>query len=139
MQGTGFFRVARWVLGLVLGLAPVSAGWAQSELLRPFFRTYTIDEGLSQNMVITAVQDSVGFLWLGTKDGLNRFDGQRFRHYGADPANPRTLRNGYVLQLAVDFDGTLWVSTLTGDLPAITRAQTISRSSKRTSRTCSRS
>lgn len=116
MQGTGFFRVARWVLGLVLGLAPVSAGWAQSELLRPFFRTYTIDEGLSQNMVITAVQDSVGFLWLGTKDGLNRFDGQRFRQYGADPANPRTLRNGYVLQLAVDFDGTLWVSTLTGDL-----------------------
>lgn len=116
MQGTGFFRSARWVAMLVLSLGVAALSSAQVEVSRPFFRTYTIDDGLSQNMVITAVQDTIGFLWLGTKDGLNRFDGQRFRLYGSSPRNTRAFRNGYILQLAVDGDGTLWVSTLTGDL-----------------------
>jgi len=117
MQSKGLLNRARWVsLALLVCLLVVPDVWGQVEISRPFFRTYTIDDGMSQNMVISVVQDSLGFLWMGTKDGLNRFDGQRFRLYGADPSNPRTFRNGYILQVAIDHDGTLWVSTLNGDL-----------------------
>lgn len=56
-------------------------------------------------------QDSTGFLWIGTQDGLNRFDGSEFRVYKADRDDPWSLTQNYVLALASDSDGSLWVGT----------------------------
>jgi len=45
------------------------------------FKTLTINDGLSQNSVISIAQDSIGYLWLATQDGLNRYNGSEFKYY----------------------------------------------------------
>src|SRR5687767_6596361 len=71
---------------------------------------YSLEEGLSQQAVNAIVQDSEGFMWFGTEDGLNRFDGYEFRQLRHDRADPLTLPNGWISSLVASDDG-LWVST----------------------------
>ncbi|MCC2547549.1 histidine kinase [Hymenobacter sp. BT175] len=106
-------------LGLLLALALVGArGLAQ----RPpapaplTFRTLTANEGLSENSVYSIVQDRRGFLWLGTQDGLSRYDGAGFKVYRNDPQRPRSLSSNFILSQALDGQGTLWVATGGGGL-----------------------
>jgi signal transduction histidine kinase/ligand-binding sensor domain-containing protein/FixJ family two-component response regulator len=70
--------------------------------------------GLSQNVVQCSLQDATGFLWFGTKDGLNRFDGYGFKVFRHDPNDPTSLSDSYVFSLCQDEDGRLWVGTRTG-------------------------
>src|SRR5689334_3875987 len=70
---------------------------AQEPTLR--FERLTIEQGLSQNNVYSLLQDRTGFIWIGTADGLNRYDGYTFTVYKADPANPQSLSNNAVLAL----------------------------------------
>ncbi|MCJ8274319.1 MAG: hypothetical protein MJK04_33590, partial [Psychrosphaera sp.] len=60
------------------------------------FKNYTVDDGLSQISALTVYQDKLGFIWVGTQDGLNRFDGYQFKHYKHDPQNPQTLSANYI-------------------------------------------
>src|SRR4051812_27470908 len=71
---------------------------------------YSLEEGLSQQDVTAIAQDTEGFMWFGTEDGLNRFDGYQFRQLRHDRANPGTLPNGWVSSLLVCDDG-LWIAT----------------------------
>src|SRR5688572_17747982 len=61
---------------------------------------YSLEEGLSQQAVNTIVQDSEGFMWFGTEDGLNRFDGYEFRQLRHDRSDSTTLPNGFIAALA---------------------------------------
>lgn len=70
--------------------------------------------GLPQNTVNTIVQDRTGFMWLGTNDGLARWDGQRFRIFRHEPGNPASLSASSVTRLLLTKDGTLWVGTVGG-------------------------
>ncbi|ADY53186.1 hypothetical protein Pedsa_2644 [Pseudopedobacter saltans DSM 12145] len=45
------------------------------------FKHLTINDGLSQNVVLCMIQDREGYIWMGTEDGLNRYDGYEFKHY----------------------------------------------------------
>lgn len=99
-------RPARWTWLLLL------------LLLCPALRAatvYTLDHGLSQNSVSSIARDTRGLLWLGTEDGLNRFDGYEFRVYRHDAADPQTLAASFVTALAAAADG-LWVGTEGGGL-----------------------
>ncbi len=58
------------------------------------FRNYTLTNGLSQSVVTSIVQDEVGTLWIGTQDGLNRFDGQSFENFNSD--NTKGINNEYI-------------------------------------------
>ena len=69
-------------------------------------------DGLSQGSVNCILQDSRGFVWIGTQDGLNRFDGYACKVYKHDPADPRTVNDNWVLTIAEDSAGTLWIRTL---------------------------
>ncbi len=80
------------------------------------FRHIDLDHGLSDTHLRSIVQDREGFLWFGTLDGLNRYDGYEIRIFAHDPANPRSLASNYVQTLHVDRSGTLWVGTLGGGL-----------------------
>lgn len=68
-------------------------------------------DGLSQGMVHTILQDSKGFLWIGTKDGLNRFDGYRLRVYNSSPEDSFSLAGHVVNTLHEDAHHNIWVGT----------------------------
>ncbi|WP_324672844.1 two-component regulator propeller domain-containing protein [Hymenobacter sp. GOD-10R] len=80
------------------------------------FHTFTTANGLSQNSVAAMLQDRRGFLWLGTQDGLNRFDGAAFHVFRNDPQRPGSLSSNYVLSLAQDRQGKIWIGTGGGGL-----------------------
>ena len=61
------------------------------------FRNYSINDGLSQSAVSTILQDKLGALWVGTQDGLNKFDGQTFENL--TPENTPGLESGDILCL----------------------------------------
>jgi len=79
-----------------------------------YFKHYQVENGLSNNTVFCSVQDSKGFLWFGTKDGLNRFDGYTFKTFRNDPANPKSIDNDLIYCLHSDHDAQLWVGTNKG-------------------------
>ncbi len=83
---------------------------------RPSFDHLTIEDGLSQNAVLAILQDRQGYLWLGTQDGLNRYDGYTFTTYRHAGDLPTSLSNSSVLALAEDPAGILWVGTWGGGL-----------------------
>jgi ligand-binding sensor domain-containing protein/signal transduction histidine kinase len=76
-----------------------------------YFRHYQVENGLSNNAVICSAQDGRGFLWLGTKDGLNRFDGYSFKIFRHDPEDTTGIGNNFIHALYVDNNNTLWVGT----------------------------
>jgi|CZKP01.1.fsa_nt_gi ligand-binding sensor domain-containing protein len=82
----------------------------------PEFRHISIELGLSQSNVNCILQDSKGFLWLGTKDGLNRYDGYSFRVYQNNPTDSNSISDNYITALAEDKSGNIWVGTLGGKL-----------------------
>lgn len=78
-----------------------------------YFRHYEVETGLSNNTVTCSLQDKLGFLWFGTKDGLNRFDGYSFKTFrkGNQSSN---IGNNYIHTLYEDRKGTLLVGTEDG-------------------------
>lgn len=78
------------------------------------YESFSVEEGLSQGTVYCVFQDSVGFLWIGTMYGLNKYDGKGFTHYMNDPANPKSLLNDIILTITEDRTGTLWIGTVNG-------------------------
>ncbi|WP_346319170.1 two-component regulator propeller domain-containing protein [Chitinophaga sp. YIM B06452] len=79
-----------------------------------YFRHYEVGNGLSNNSVITALQDKDGFMWFGTPDGLNRFNGYDFKVFRIGDHKPNSLHNNPIFHLYEDVKGTLWVATLKG-------------------------
>lgn len=77
---------------------------------------YTTEDGLSSDYVEFVTTDDQGFLWLGTRGGLNRFDGYEFRVWRHDPRDPDSLDSNWINQILVDQRGQLWISLRTGGL-----------------------
>lgn len=78
------------------------------------FKHYQVENGLSNNAVICSLQDHRGFLWFGTKDGLNRFDGYRFKVFRHNPDDSNSVGNNFIYCLYEDAGGTLWIGTERG-------------------------
>src|SRR5688572_368246 len=109
-------RRARWI-GLCLALGASLGALAQAPgLVSIRFQRLGIDEGLSQATARTLAQDREGLVWIGTQDGLNRFDGEDFTVFRRDQQDPRSLTDNHVTALLVDAAGTLWVGTQSGGL-----------------------
>ncbi len=75
---------------------------------------YSLDQGLSQISVNTVIQDSYGFLWVGTQDGLNKFDGYEFVVFRHQPSDVRSLSNSFVQSVIEDRNGNIWIGTQDG-------------------------
>ena len=78
------------------------------------FRNYSLEDGLSQSSVLSIAQDKKGFLWFGTRDGLNKYDGYTFKTYRHLFNDSTSLSNNYIKTLYVDIHGNLWVGTQDG-------------------------
>jgi ligand-binding sensor domain-containing protein len=76
------------------------------------FDRLTVDDGLSQSVVNSIFQDKSGFMWIGTKDGLNRFDGYKFTIYKNDPDVATSLSNNTINSIWQDDSEVLWVGTI---------------------------
>lgn len=103
----------RYLSGLIVAVLLSSAGYAQ-----PFphlqFTYLTDKEGLSNNQVTSITQDNEGFIWFGTDDGLDRFDGYRIRKFNHVPGTENSLVNNNVTSITPDRKGRLWISTQEG-------------------------
>ncbi len=86
--------------------------YAQIENLK--FHHIGTSEGLSQINVNCIIQDSRGFIWIATRNGLNRYDGYQFITYRNDSKDSTTLSNNMVTDLAEDADGNIWIATQWG-------------------------
>ncbi len=75
------------------------------------FEHLTVADGLSQSAVLCVLQDSKGFMWFCTEDGLNKYDGYQFTVYKHDPGNPNTLSANYIWSLFEEDTGIMWVAT----------------------------
>src|SRR5262245_43679918 len=75
------------------------------------FTHITIEQGLSDQRVQAVVQDHAGFLWFGTNNGLNRFDGSTVVAHRHAPTNPHSLSGSLIANAYEDRTGTLWSST----------------------------
>ncbi|GAB3955367.1 two-component regulator propeller domain-containing protein [Spirosoma harenae] len=92
-----------WVLFLLpFTLFAQQTGWQE----------LTISDGLSQGMIYDLEQDQKGFIWIATKDGLNRYDGHNFTVFTHDPYNEYSLSDNNCSTLLVDSRGWLWVGTI---------------------------
>ena len=78
------------------------------------FEHLTIEDGLSQSSVKTIIQDSKGFMWFGTNDGLNRYDGYRFKVFRNDIYDSLSISNNEINSISEDSDGYLWIATANG-------------------------
>ena len=79
-----------------------------------FFKKLTVNDGLSQDDVNSIVQDSFGFIWIGTFDGLNRFDGLNVQSFHRETTNDKSLPDNRINALAEDNKKRLWIGTQAG-------------------------
>lgn len=80
------------------------------------FHQLTLRDGLSQSRVQAIHQDTDGYVWFGTADGLNRFDGYEFTVFRTDPDVPGSIGDNFIEVIYKDKEGTLWIGTHTGGL-----------------------
>ncbi len=99
---------------LSLLLLILGQGFAASAYGQLRFDHLSVDQGLSHNTVNAIVQDKRGFMWFGTQDGLNRYDGYQITVFRHEPKQLNTLSDNEVTALFVDSTGILWVGTSNG-------------------------
>ncbi len=78
------------------------------------FNHYTVDDGISQSSVSCILQDSEGYIWFGTQDGLNKFNGYSFERYYHNPLDSTSLSHGWVYSITEDNNGNIWIGTRGG-------------------------
>src|ERR1035437_4479334 len=115
-EGNQLIRIQPWrslLLGCLLACCFFVLN-AQQSLVK--FTHITNLDGLSQSTVQAILKDRYGFMWFGTQDGLNRYDGYTFKVYRHQPKDSGSLRRSNIMSLYEDRQGTLWVGTANGAL-----------------------
>lgn len=107
------------IIHFVVGGVFSSALIAQNSSIK--FDHLTVNDGLSQNTVRSVLQDSRGFMWFGTEDGLNKYDGYTVTIYKHDPTDSTTISDNLIRCLFEDQSGTLWIGTERGGLNRFNR------------------
>jgi len=97
------------VFVLIIALLFTLCGYSQ-----PGFLQYSVKNGLTQNAVTAIFRDSKGLVWMGTQDGLNRFDGLSFKQYKHNPIDSNSLSDQYITAISEDGSGNIWVGTRNG-------------------------
>src|SRR5690554_6712386 len=109
-RSTAFFKNAGLFIFAFFAFIPI----AFSQNKDFVFRHLTISDALSQSSVISIVQDKNGLVWFGTRDGLNKYDGQQFTVYKHNANDSTSISNNDIIALIVDSEGDLWIGTFNG-------------------------
>ena len=78
------------------------------------YYTYSISDGLSNSTIKAIYQDKMGYMWFGTKDGINRFDGNEIRTYRSDVQQRNAVFNNDITFIAGDENGYMWIGSFNG-------------------------
>lgn len=113
IQNRSLARISCWLM-LVLQVIVCIPGFTQQQNLK--FEHLNSDQGLSQSNITCILQDSRGFMWFGTTDGLNKYDGYTFTVYRNDRTNQNSLSNNLITDMVEDPTGNLWIATGGGGL-----------------------
>jgi len=105
--------ICKYFISIIL-LLVAGTCFSQNQSLK--FEHLGTAEGLSQLNVNSIFQDSHGFIWIGTRDGLNKYDGYKFTVYRNDPNDKNSLSNNYVQDAIEDKNGNLWIATEGGGI-----------------------
>ncbi|MCO5950107.1 hybrid sensor histidine kinase/response regulator [Mucilaginibacter flavidus] len=111
VKGFGIVKTFVCVLFLLFLFFP-QTGFTQKSSLK--FEHFSTRDGLSQANINCIIQDSRGFMWIGSRNGLNKYDGYKFTRFRYDAKNERTLSNNMITDVAEDSDGNIWVATQSG-------------------------
>jgi signal transduction histidine kinase/ligand-binding sensor domain-containing protein/CheY-like chemotaxis protein len=103
-------RLALGTLNIIICLAMAVSASATTDLSIKFQRLMLAD-GLSQSCIVALHQDSRGFIWMGTQDGLNRYDGHQIRSFKSDPEDPHSISDANIRCIDEDANGDLWIGT----------------------------
>lgn len=110
-------RVQRiWLMVIMLLLMAAKGHAADATIDSVRFRNFGISSGLSQTTVRALLQDEQGFLWIGTQDGLNRFDGYDFKVYAHDRRDASSLGDNHITAMTQGDGGVIWIGTVSGGL-----------------------
>src|SRR5690606_13256846 len=101
----------RRAVGLMVLLLLANMFHGLTQPREPRFKTYSTESGLSHNGVACIIEDAEGFIWFGTWDGLNRYDGNDFVVYKSQPGDRSTLKNNKIRDIVEGKHGYLWVRT----------------------------
>ncbi|MFN8116928.1 MAG: two-component regulator propeller domain-containing protein [Bacteroidia bacterium] len=105
-------QTLKWFLGLLIYFLVIQFGYSQNIK----FKRVSIEEGLSAVTVNTIFQDSQDFIWIGTQDGLNRFDGYHFKAFKNEPSNPKSISANDVICVLEDKQGDIYFGSNGGGL-----------------------
>jgi len=103
-------------LCLIVSIFPF-CGYSQNRLTTPIIaynHTLNAENGLSENNISCVIKDSDGFMWMGTGDGLNKFDGYSFIHYSHSDNDSSSLSHSAIQNMIRDSKGRLWIGTYNG-------------------------
>jgi signal transduction histidine kinase/ligand-binding sensor domain-containing protein len=78
------------------------------------FSHYSVNNGLSQSVIKCIFQDSKGYIWFGTQQGLNRFNGYSFDNYLNNPADSNSISDNWIYSITEDNEGNIWIGTRNG-------------------------
>ncbi len=92
----------------------IFAQWCYGQDSPIRLQSITIEDGLSLSSVYCIHKDSKGFMWFGTEDGLNQFDGYHFTIYRTDVSNPNSICNKWIEHIEEDAEGNLWFGSRNG-------------------------
>ncbi|MGI9270714.1 MAG: sigma 54-interacting transcriptional regulator [Woeseiaceae bacterium] len=110
--GVSMIAVAASLIGMAASLIATQSWAADPRSVR--FQSISREDGLSQAFVYAIVQDHEGFMWFGTQDGLNRFDGFDIKIFNHDPDDPSSLSDESIRTMIADRSGVLWMGTDAG-------------------------
>ncbi len=99
---------------IICFLIHIASLYGQQNIVQ--FEHINLEEGLSQGSVYCVLQDQKGFLWFGTQDGLNKYDGYQFTVYRHNKYDSSSLSDNCINAIYEDVDGYLWIGTLSGGL-----------------------
>jgi signal transduction histidine kinase/ligand-binding sensor domain-containing protein/DNA-binding response OmpR family regulator len=111
-------RAGTYLVLFTLLMAGALPAWTQPVFK---FSRFTPTNGLSQSNVTCILQDHLGFMWIGTQNGLNKYDGYQFTISRYNPADSNSLPNNHIKAIVEDSCGTLWIGTWGGGIVGYNR------------------
>ncbi len=103
-----------YISRLILLIVFLSIQHLSAQVHTLYFENYSSEQGLSQNSISCFAQDQFGYIWMGTENGLNKFDGYQIINYFEEANNPNSLSSGSINDICVDRENRIWIATSNG-------------------------